>query len=88
MAYRETWERTVPVLPGTDDDVLLWLLRESAEVKATGKFLKVIEFDDLGEIPRDDIPPVGLKQLGPEYAEATFRAFRIVAERDPDAAGV
>jgi cytochrome c len=61
---------------------------ESAEMKAAGYLLKVTEFEDLGEVARDDIAPLGLKQLGPDYNEATFRAFRVVAERDPDAPGV
>jgi hypothetical protein len=50
--------------------------------------LKVTEFEDLGEVHRDNIAPLGLKQLGPDYNEATFRAFRVVADRDPDASGV
>ena len=88
MAYRRTWNIRVPVLPGTDEAQLLWLMRESAENTAAGYLLKVTEFDDLGEVSRDDIAPLGLKQLGPEYNDATFRAFRVVAERDPNAAGV
>jgi len=88
MAYRKVWEHTVPLLPGQDDDQLVWLMRESAENAAASYLLKVVEFEDLGEIPREDIPPIGLKQLGPEYKDAIFRAFRIVAERDPVASGV
>lgn len=83
MAYRKTWTVRVPVLPGDDEDVLLWLMRESAELTAQSYLLKVTEFDDRGEILREDIPPIGLKQLGPDYAEARFREFHIVAERDP-----
>lgn len=88
MAYRRTWNIRIPVLPGTDEAQLLWLVRESAENTAQGYLLKVTEFEDLGEVPREDIAPLGLKQLGPTYNEATFRAFRVVAERDPDAARV
>lgn len=81
MAYRKTWHVRVPVRPGDDEDVLLWLMRESAEQKAARFLLKVVEFDDLGEIPVEDIAPLGVKQLGPNYVGCTFRAFRIVAER-------
>jgi hypothetical protein len=83
MAYRKTWTVRVPVLPGTDEDVLLWLMRESAEWQAQSYLLKVIEFADLGEIPLEDVAPLGVKQLGPTYRDATFRAFRVVAEREP-----
>lgn len=83
MAYRKTWTVRVPVLPGTDEDVLLWLMRESAEWQAQSYLLKVIEFEDLGEIPLEDIAPLGLKQLGPDFTDAVFRAFRVVAEREP-----
>lgn len=83
MAYRKTWTVRVPVLPGTDEDVLLWLMRESAEWQAQSYLLKVIEFEDLGEIPLEDIAPLGLKQLGPDFTDAAFRAFRVVAEREP-----
>jgi hypothetical protein len=88
MAYRRTWNIRVPVLPDTDEAQLLWLMRESAENTAAGYLLKVTEFEDLGEVHRDNIAPLGLKQLGPTFADATFRAFRVVAERDPDASGV
>lgn len=88
MAYRKTWNVCVPLLPGDDEDVLLWLMRESAENKATQTLLKVIEFTDLGVVPLEDINPVGVRQLGPNYAGCTFRAFRVVAERDPHAQSV
>jgi hypothetical protein len=88
MAYRRTWNIRVPVLPDTDEAQLQWLMRESAEKTAAGYLLKVTEFEDLGEVHRDNIAPLGLKQLGPDYNEATFRAFRVVADRDPDASGV
>ena len=85
MAYRKTWNVCVPLLPGDDEDVLLWLMRESAENKAQQYLLKVIEFTDMGEVPPQDIAPLGIKQLGPNYAGCSFRAFRVVAERPVDA---
>lgn len=81
--YRRTWTVRVPVLPGTDEDTLLWLMRESAERQAQSYLLNVVEFTDLGEIPLEDIAPLGIKQLGPQFADATFRAFRVVGEREP-----
>lgn len=81
--YRKTWTVRVPVLPGDDEDLLLWLMRESAEKKAERFLLKVVEFEDLGEVPAEDIAPLGVKQLGPTYQGCSFRAFRIVAEREP-----
>lgn len=83
MAYSKTWTRTVPVRAGDDTDLLVWLMRESAENYAVSYLLTVIEFTDLGEIPAEDINPVGVKQLGPDYIGCRFRAFRIVAQREP-----
>lgn len=82
MAYRKTWNFRVPVQPGDDEDVLLWLMRESAETTAASLLLKVVEFTDLGEVAEEDIDPRGVRQLGPNYYGCSFRAFRIVAERD------
>lgn len=79
--YRKTWTVRVPVKPGDDEDLLLWLMRESAEQKAQRFLLKVVEFEDLGEVPLEDIAPVGIKALGATYQGCSFRAFRIVAER-------
>lgn len=88
MAYRKTWNVCLPLLPGDDEALLLWLLRESAENKAASYMLKVIEFTDLGVVPVADISPLGIKQLGPDYKDATFREFRVVAEREAvDASG-
>ena len=76
MAYRKTWDVCVPLLPGHDEDVLLWLMRESAETKARQHLLSVVEFEDLGDVPPEDINPIGVKQLGPGFAGCTFRARR------------
>lgn len=83
MAYRKTWTVRVPVRPGEDLDTLTWLMRESAENTAASYLLRVAEFTDLGEVPAEDIAPLGIRQLGPDYAGCSFRAFRVVAERDP-----
>ena len=83
MAYRKTWTRTVPVRDGDDEDLLVWLLRESAENAAASYLLKVVEFTDLGDVPPEDINPIGVKQLGPDYYGCRFRAFHVVAEREP-----
>ena len=85
MAYRKTWDVCVPLLPGHDESVLLWLMRESAERTAAQLLLQVVEFDDLGEVAPEDINPVGVKQLGPGFAGCTFRAFHVAAERVPRA---
>ena len=85
MAYRETWNVCVPVLPGDDEDVLLWLMRESAEKKAERKSLRVSGFEDLGDVPSEDIAPLTIRQLGPAYRGCRFRSFRITAERAVDA---
>lgn len=85
MAYRKTWDVCVPLLPGHDEAVLVWLMRESAERKAAQLLLQVVEFDDLGEVPPEDINPVGVKQLGPGFNGCTFRAFHVAAERAPRA---
>ena len=82
MAYRKTWNYRVPVLPGDDEALLLWLMRESAENAAARLSLRVTEFEDLGEVPEEDIAPIGVKQLGPAYFGCSFREFRIVAERE------
>ena len=75
----------LPVLPDDDEGVLVWLLRESAEHTAHSYLLEVVEFDDLGEVPAEDIDPRGVKELGPAYAGCRFRAFRVAAERPADA---
>jgi len=88
MAYRKTWNLCLPLLPGDDEQIMLWLLRESAENKAASYMLKVVEFEDLGVVPRVDISPLGITQLGDGYKDATFREFRVVAERGAvDASG-
>jgi len=82
MAYRKEFTVRVPVLPGDDEGILLWLLRESAENYASGYMLKVVEFSDLGQVALEDVAPLGIKQLGPAYAGCRFREFRVVAERE------
>lgn len=82
MAYKKTWTVRVPVLPCDDENIMLWLLRESAENTAASFLLKVVEFTDLGEVDPDDVAPLGIKQLGPAYDGCRFRAFRVVAERE------
>lgn len=81
--YRKTWTVRVPVMPGDDESVLMWLLRESAENYATGYMLKVVEFVDMGQVPVEDVAPLGIKELGPAYEGCRFREFRVVAERGP-----
>ena len=81
MAYQKVWTVRVPVNAGDDEAVLVWLMRESAERTAAGFLLEVIDFEDLGWVDPDDIPPLGLKQLGDTYQDCRFREFRVVAQR-------
>lgn len=83
--YRKSHEWNVPVLAGDDEDVLVWLIRESAEKWAAAYLLEVVEFTDLGEVAVEDIPPRGVKQLGEAYVGCRFRRFRVVAERPASA---
>lgn len=81
MAYTKTWTLRIPVNDGDDEDLLVWLTRESAETTAAGLLLEVVEFDDLGWVDPEDIPPLGVKQLGEQYSGCRFRQFRVVARR-------
>jgi hypothetical protein len=87
VAYQKSWTVRVPVLPGDDTDLLLWLMRESAEKTAESYLLRVVEFEYRGTVDPLDIPPRGIKQLGPAYDGCEFREFHVVAEREvpPDA---
>lgn len=86
MAYQKSWTIRVPILPGDDTELMLWLMRESAEKVAESYLLKVIEFEDCGTVDPMDINPRGIKQLGPAYDGAEFHEFRVVAERQIEVA--
>lgn len=82
MVYTKSWTIRVPMLPGDDAELMLWLMRESAEKVAESYLLKVTEFEDCGTVDPLDINPRGIKQLGPAYDGAEFHEFRVVAERE------
>ena len=83
MAYQKRYRTIVPIPKDqpADDDVLVWLTRESFDRQAEADALTIIEFTDAGEVAAEDIPPKADKQLGKPAAEFVWRAFEGVAQR-------
>lgn len=80
MAYRKTYRTVIPVEPGTDRDVLLWLTRESFERKAEADALRIVEFSHR-PVAADDLPPKAEKQLGRPLTDFEWFEFTGVGER-------
>ncbi|QIG61806.1 hypothetical protein SEA_JULIETTE_27 [Mycobacterium phage Juliette] len=80
MAYSKTYRTIVPVEPGTDFDLLLWLTRESFERKAEGDALTIVEFEHRTVSP-GDLPPKAAKQLGRPLTDFEWFEFTGVARR-------
>lgn len=87
MAYEKRYRTIVPV-PQADaaaqDDLLLWLTRESFDRAAEADLLAIVEFTDAGEMDPADVPPKMEKQLGRPATEFVWRIFEGVGRR-PDA---
>lgn len=81
MAFQKTYRATVPVPHDTQDDVLVWLTRESFDRAAEADSLVLREFTDLGEVAPEDIPPKVEKQLGKPATDFVWRSFEGVGER-------
>lgn len=82
MAYRKVFRTVIPVERGKpiDDDVLVWLTRESFELLAARKGLVLVEFTQSTLRP-SDIPPAVDKQIGRAAADFNWRVFEGVGER-------
>lgn len=85
VAYQKTYRTVVPVDPDVNEDVLVWLTRESFDRKAEADSLHLITFTDLGDVAPEDIPPKADKQLGRPAKDFVWRAFEGVGERRVDA---
>lgn len=83
MAYQKRYRTIVPVPRGEDVDqeLLVWLTRESFTRAAEADSLVVVNFIDGGEVAPDDIPPKAEKQLGKPAAEFVWRLFEGVGQR-------
>lgn len=83
MAYQKRYRTVVPVLPdqAAQNDLLVWLTRESFDRKAAADALAIVEFVDAGTMAPEDIPPKADKQLGRPAADFTWRVFEGVGER-------
>lgn len=83
MAYQKRYRTIVPIPrdEAADEPTLVWLTRESFDLKAAGDALVIIEFTDMGEVAAQDIPPKADKQLGRPATDFVWRAFEGVGER-------
>ncbi|ALF00456.1 minor tail protein [Mycobacterium phage BoostSeason] len=80
MAYTRTYSTIVPLEPGTDRELALWLARESFERKAEGDALVLVEFEHR-DVDPDDLPPKAEKQLGRPLTDFEFVEYTGVGRR-------
>lgn len=73
------------VWPITEDDdkALVWFQREGFDREAASKGLVLIDFQDLGEMPPESIPPSADQLLGRPSADFVWRHFTGTARRPP-----
>lgn len=88
MAYQREMRTVVPVLADQhtleDDEVLVWLARESFEREANSEHLVLTEFEDLGEMdPSEVSPTTELEVLKRPATDFKWRHFTGLAERAP-----
>lgn len=59
MAYQKRYRRVIPMYPGVtpDEDVLLWLVRESFDRQAAADGLVLTEFGEVDNVDPADVPP-------------------------------
>lgn len=83
MAYQKRYRTVVPVPRGeaVDEAQLVWLTRESFDLRAASEALTIVEFVDAGEVAAADIPPKADKQLGKPASDFIWRAFEGVGVR-------
>lgn len=66
-----------------DDNLLVYLTWESFARQAENEHLELVEFDDLGEVPPEEISPETVKPFMRPAADFIWRRFRGVAQRPP-----
>lgn len=85
MAYEVTKTAVVPVprtVLGTDEEqVLVWLARESFERVAAAEMLELVEWRDLGELPAEEVPPMQEATHSAPVEEFAWRRFEGVMRR-------
>lgn len=83
MAYEKRYRTIIPIPmdQAVDDQVTVWLTRESFDRSAAADCLTIVQFTDLGEMSSADIPPKVDKQLGRSATEYRWRHFEAVARR-------
>ena len=90
MAYQRELKTVVPVLAdehtAEDDEMLVWLTRESFEREAAAEYLVVTEFEDLGDMDPSEVSPQTEHEVLKRPAkDFRWRMFRGVATREPHA---
>lgn len=74
--------KTFPRLPDQDDDVLIWLMRESFEAVFAADGLTVENWIDLGEVPAAEaISPSEESKLGRPATDYVWRRFEGIGVR-------
>jgi len=83
VAYEKRYRTLIPIPrdEAVDDQVAIWLTRESFDRTAAADSLRIVDFTDLGELPAADIPPKVDKQLGRPAGDFIWRRFEAVARR-------
>lgn len=90
MAYQRTLKTVVPVLiaehTDADDEVLVWLTRESFEREAASEHLVLTEWRDCGDMDPSEVPPQTEREVLKRPAtDFRWRMFEGVATRMPSA---
>lgn len=83
MAYQKKYQTTIPIPRDepVDGDVVVWLTRESFNRAAEADALTIVQFNDLGEVAAEDIPPKVEEQLGRPVWDFCWRSFEGIGER-------
>ena len=83
MAYQKRYRATIPVPrnDAVDDQLTVWLVRESFDRAAAADALVLADFRDLGELAIEDIPPKAEKQMGRPASDFVWRSFEGIGRR-------
>lgn len=86
MAYTRELKAVVPVLIGehtkADDELLVWLVRESFEREAAAEYLTLTEWRDCGDLHPSEVSPTTEREvLKRPAADFRWRLFTGTATR-------
>ncbi|KRQ20047.1 Uncharacterised protein [Mycobacteroides abscessus subsp. abscessus] len=90
MAYTRELKAVVPVLIGehtkADDELLVWLVRESFEREAAAEYLTLTEWRDCGDLHPSEVSPTTEREVLKRPAtDFRWRMFTGTATRSVDA---